>query len=169
MLHPPLQSFNTASGKYCCNTLMILLQQLASCRFNTASGKYCCNLPCITIHFGHLLRFNTASGKYCCNRDLLLSQIKQSRLVSIPQAVSTVATQLKVLVENVYMGFNTASGKYCCNRTNLVRRKYLIPISFNTASGKYCCNSGVWEASIYVVPNASFGKSQTVNGKFSSH
>ena len=40
---------------------------------------------------------------------------------------------------------------------------------FNTASGKCCCNSGVQKASIYAVPKASFGKPQTVNGKFSPH
>ena len=37
-------------------------------------------------------------------------------VVSIPQAVSTVATiaKLESLVEKL-TGFNTASGKYCCN------------------------------------------------------
>ena len=41
------------------------------------------------------------------------------REVSIPQAVSTVATSvdLFVLVVNI-LSFNTASGKYCCNDTN---------------------------------------------------
>ena len=45
----------------------------------------------------------------------------------------------------------------------------LLEAGFNTASGKNCCNSMVWKASIYAVPKASFGKPQTVNGKFSSH
>ena len=37
------------------------------------------------------MRFNTASGKHCCN-DILLSNITDDFEVSIPQAVSTVAT-----------------------------------------------------------------------------
>ena len=38
--------------------------------------------------------------------------------VSIPQAVSTVATcNLADLVLDYRSGFNTASGKYCCNET----------------------------------------------------
>ena len=65
--------------------------------------------------------------------------------VSIPQAVSAVATE------------------------DLLYAVHHLCTRFNTASGKCCCNSGVWEASIYVVPKASFGKSQTVNGKFSPH
>ena len=36
--------------------------------------------------------------------------------VSIPQAVSTVATEQEVLKVMAFThGFNTASGKYCCN------------------------------------------------------
>ena len=58
--------------------------------------------------------FNTASGKYCCNIIYLKEIPKGSSWVSIPQAVSTVATY-----QDCYGpdrgGFNTASGKYCCN------------------------------------------------------
>ena len=37
--------------------------------------------------------------------------------VSIPQAVSTVATRLwEDFLEVGAAGFNTASGKYCCNK-----------------------------------------------------
>ena len=36
-------------------------------------------------------------------------------IVSIPQAGSTVATQLLVKSNDFTNGFNTASGKYCCN------------------------------------------------------
>ena len=111
-------SFNTASGKYCCNRHKI--QQWANCypvsipqavstvatrkyflhcfwshRFNTASGKYCCN--CSTKNFARMLCecFNTASGKYCCNH-LIAFDIRFyiPYGVSIPQAVSTVATTL---------------------------------------------------------------------------
>ena len=38
-----------------------------------------------------LLSFNTASGKYCCNDDVSII-ISDFIKVSIPQAVSTVAT-----------------------------------------------------------------------------
>ena len=83
--------------------------------------------------------FNTASGKYCCNIIYLKEIPKGSSWVSIPQAVSTVATTYKIS-RNIYAklevsipqavstvatyqdcygpdrgGFNTASGKYCCN------------------------------------------------------
>ena len=60
--------------------------------------------------------FNTASGKYCCNKEASVSDELRS-LVSIPQAVSTVATvklSLDTLIKEVSC-FNTASGKYCCN------------------------------------------------------
>ena len=41
--------------------------------------------------------------------------------VSIPQAVSTVATMRKVIVTVMaVVGFNTASGKYCCNTKDIV-------------------------------------------------
>ena len=86
-------------------------------------------------------------------------------LVSIPQAVSTVATVClkKDLVHYAWERFNTASGKYCCNDTSETKqlstpRSVSIPQAvstvatksmigrrciercFNTASGKYCCN-----------------------------
>ena len=38
--------------------------------------------------------------------------------VSIPQAVSTVATFCAEISELNFNGFNTASGKYCCNPTS---------------------------------------------------
>ena len=59
--------------------------------------------------------------------------------VSIPQAVSTVATALGFLNVDDYDSFNTASGKYCCNMISLYIREDPI-YCFNTASGKYCCN-----------------------------
>ena len=58
--------------------------------FNTASGKHCCNLiDAGTIFSG--LSFNTASGKHCCNIRRIGAGVGRST-VSIPQAVSTVAT-----------------------------------------------------------------------------
>ena len=90
--------------------------------------------------------------------------------VSIPQAVSAVATYYSSinLPFSELLCFNTASGKRCCNNVNKTL-KDMDAVGFNTASGKRCCNSRVWKASIYAVPKASFGKPQTVNGKFSPH
>ena len=138
--------------------------------------------------------FNTASGKRCCNGlvDAAIDELKM--IVSIPQAVSAVATlNILTLRTCLYSRFNTASGKRCCNLYQLpltndflmvsipqavsavatcTRRLYSFHklwVGFNTASGKRCCNSRVWKANIYAVPKASFGKPQTVNGKFSPH
>ena len=65
--------------------------------------------------------FNTASGKYCCNV-WIPSNYMTLIAVSIPQAVSTVATCTKGTVKSIFVllaGFNTASGKYCCNHTTV--------------------------------------------------
>ena len=62
-------------------------------------------------------------------------------VVSIPQAVSTVATNVTSLEEGVVAGFNTASGKHCCNWSiNAELPLMLLYTGFNTASGKHCCN-----------------------------
>ena len=121
---------------------------------------------------GHLLCLNNlvsipqAVSAVATNQQLYM---QHRGVVSIPQAVSAVATvRFPIRFGTIKCCFNTASGKCCCNENG----NLLINVSamgFNTASGKCCCNSGVWEASIYVVPKASFGKSQTVNGKFSLH
>ena len=70
-------------------------------RFNTASGKYCCNFIVFLVIFNTYICFNTASGKYCCNEHQIgVSNAKF--VVSIPQAVSTVATA--GLTKPVFMG-----------------------------------------------------------------
>ena len=85
--------------------------------FNTASGKYCCNLDFDDEGFAPGFEgFNTASGKYCCNLLKQWLSIKPAWKVSIPQAVSTVATAGHFTYSGISdKGFNTASGKYCCN------------------------------------------------------
>ena len=106
--------FNTASGKYCCNLISISSADVIK-SFNTASGKYCCNQLLLQTSVGLCSRFNTASGKYCCNIKSLGidSGLYQ---VSIPQAVSTVATAVgDPFLSSDRICFNTASGKYCCN------------------------------------------------------
>ena len=83
--------------------------------FNTASGKYCCNNEDGEREGGLVgACFNTASGKYCCNFTLVKYALKLST-VSIPQAVSTVATIETSMNVLKLLRFNTASGKYCCN------------------------------------------------------
>ena len=62
--------------------------------------------------------------------------------VSIPQAVSTVATDCSIAA-NICLScfrFNTASGKYCCNEDESLYTHKSVNGGFNTASGKYCCN-----------------------------
>ena len=87
-----------------------------------------------------VVSFNTASGKYCCNEIIIheLTHVDQL-IVSIPQAVSTVATKEITKIKTDTFSFNTASGKYCCN--SYATKNYLgTTTCFNTASGKYCCN-----------------------------
>ena len=62
------------------------------------------------------------------------------KTVSIPQAVSTVATRYSKSNGFQSHCFNTASGKYCCNVYNISELVTEVGGSFNTASGKYCCN-----------------------------
>ena len=63
--------------------------------FNTVNGKYCCNLSAVkNMNTLSYEGFNTASGKYCCNAVTFLLHLHKTASVSIPQAVSTVATSL---------------------------------------------------------------------------
>ena len=61
--------------------------------------------------------FNTASGKCCCNENVTSLEEGVVAIVSIPQAVSAVATTHVTVAGTSYVGqgFNTASGKCCCN------------------------------------------------------
>ena len=61
--------------------------------FNTVNGKYCCNVNLMAVVTLIVLSFNTASGKYCCNEDVFGVHWDEGMHVSIPQAVSTVATR----------------------------------------------------------------------------
>ena len=67
--------------------------------------------------------------------------MKKSNIVSIPQAVGTVATcKTPKLVKLRPQGFNTASGRHCCNLLQLTFSYYFSFPRFNTASGRHCCN-----------------------------
>ena len=86
-------SFNTASGRCCCNGVERCSTTRCASSFNTASGRCCCNTAkmvkqCMAQCFG----FNTASGRCCCNRVILKIILSLSQGVSIPQAVGVVAT-----------------------------------------------------------------------------
>ena len=129
---------------------MKLFHSLYSANFNTASGKCCCNVMIFKFTiFISVIGFNTASGKCCCNyitRGYSPIDIR----VSIPQAVSAVATLfISVKGEKVMFSFNTASGKCCCNYITGI--DYWNWESFNTASGKCCCNYNF-------LPFKAFGK-----------
>ena len=52
-----------------------------------------------------LVSFNTASGKYCCNEISSLN-VKKNLKVSIPQAVSTVATEWAS--DNIFIFFEVS-------------------------------------------------------------
>ena len=133
-------------------------------RFNTASGRYCCNFNGVK-YADKVLSFNTASGRYCCNIKDCYPLWRQSIIVSIPQAVGTVATsyfsslfkttkdavsipqavgtvatllsidQIKTLGE---VSIPQAVGTVATKAGAVVETGVF---SFNTASGRYCCNS----------------------------
>ena len=63
--------------------------------FNTASGKCCCNDNMLIGDQLPVQSFNTASGKCCCNGTSYVGQGIDALAVSIPQAVSAVATTTK--------------------------------------------------------------------------
>ena len=89
-----LVSYNTASGKRCCNKICLKISYLqAWTSYNTASGKRCCNFPTI-CYIKDVLKnsYNTASGKRCCNLGTS----------GVP-------------IASPALGYNTASGKRCCN------------------------------------------------------
>ena len=86
--------------------------------------------------------FNTASGKYCCN-SLKQNLLRLNQKVSIPQAVSTVATNSSYIVCSTYDVEKVSIPQ----AVSTVATRSIIPrfndayiSSFNTASGKYCCN-----------------------------
>ena len=162
-------SFNTASGKYCCNA--VPTTKLERKMLKVSIPQAVSTVATINKNIerlSYLMRFNTASGKYCCNWIIHVHSVRRMPQVSIPQAVSTVATgrtmvdrswpsslwvsipqavstvatsHLLLLMPGRSFRFNTASGKYCCNIDKFSLIHLLLLLSFNTASGKYCCNS----------------------------
>ena len=138
------ESFNTASGRHCCNMKKQVSAIFANIRasFNTASGRHCCN----NLQNYDDKRFCRKQFQYR-KRQALLQQFvifhraQFHKLVSIPQAVGTVATfrMQNLTMMSTTSSFNTASGRHCCNYTRSNGRKRNLR-SFNTASGRHCCN-----------------------------
>ena len=82
---------------------------------------------------------HTANGKYCCNFDESKPYWWRLCRVSIPQAVSTVATnKLEDTFKKAIESFNTASDKHCCNEEVMSPSMCVKQQRFNTASGRYC-------------------------------
>ena len=136
-----------------------VLQLLVS--YNTASGKRCCNLYWVLLSVSLISGYNTASGKRCCNPSVFYLFSRGGIIVTIPQAVSAVATSWNSNWKVLAPRYNTASGKRCCNsvRIRVALRKWVtipqavsavatkengrrcsLSSSYNTASGKRCCN-----------------------------
>ena len=137
-------SFNTASGKCCCNamTTQANLKRFFVC-FNTASGKCCCNsMPATTTVPFTVVSIPQAVSAVATfiSTFIVVSDVVN---VSIPQAVSAVATKAAATKASAKVGFNTASGKCCCKKENKAITVYTIAC-FNTASGKCCCNWRLW-------------------------
>ena len=109
--------------------------------------------------------FNTASGKYCCNERRYISWTQQKLKVSIPQAVSTVATEISgfsycgigvsipqavstvatniVELEDGMSYLNVSIPQAVSTVATILKKmewKIWTKSGFNTASGKYCCN-----------------------------
>ena len=78
------------------------------------------------------IRFNTASGKHCCNANDGIRLHMKFGKVSIPQAVSTVATLISITknVTSIGSSFNTASGKHCCNDEQANTYTLELPYTF---------------------------------------
>ena len=114
-----LEGFNTASGKYYCNSSIFPIGSYA------VPGPVSIPQAVSTIAMfqkleqeGVEVSFNTASGKYYCNWSIGHNLHHCDGVVSIPQAVSTIAILLHMQGERAEtsgVGFNTASGKYYCN------------------------------------------------------
>ena len=71
--------------------------------FNTASGKCCCNRKRNRSDKKKQSRFNTASGKCCCNKAEHRHMEFIEGFVSIPQAVSAVATGTEEQGKDLFM------------------------------------------------------------------
>ena len=147
--HP---SSHTASGRHCCNCLMIQnmgIRILAG--FNTASGKPCCNVNSIYPHNSQVLwlSFNTASGKCCYfitfvfpslrsgTRDVRPSSSLRSSAASHPSS-HTASGRHCYFITFVFPSFQ--SGTRDVRSSSSLHSSAASHPSSHTASGKPCCN-----------------------------
>ena len=135
---------------------LVLLSNGTLSGFNTASGRHCYFITFVFPSFQSGTRdvwtsssfrssaashpsSHTANGKYCCNFDESKPYWWRLCRVSIPQAVSTVATnKLEDTFKKAIESFNTASDKHCCNEEVMSPSMCVKQQRFNTASGRYC-------------------------------
>ena len=104
---------HTASGRYCCNAIILLLMFKMVLRFNTASGRYCylitfvlpslrsgtCDVWTSSSRCSSAASHSaahTASGRYYCN-------VRMKSAIEWLQQINS---------------FNTAGGRCCCNLIN---------------------------------------------------
>ena len=121
-----VRSFNTVSGKYCCNKKVYgtLCQLYLNC-FNTASGRYCCNE--VDIGYGDRV-VCTKKFQYRKRQVLLLHHLCFPFLRSGTRDVRISSSLHSSAVS--HPSSHTASGKYCCNRriTQSYRGAYIVSI-----------------------------------------
>ena len=104
-------SFNTASGKHCCNWFTISGSKYLSSRVSIPQAvSTVASSPLFSLPFGQ--------GLEMCGPHRRFAPLLPRTLRRIPQAVSTVATTHRILPPYLLKSFNTASGKHCCNKVN---------------------------------------------------
>ena len=117
--------------------------------FNTASGKYCCNYWAgfYGSKKSHYVSIPQAVSTVATTEDNIETVYCIIRLVSIPQAVSTVATLNKELGRRLFTSVSIpqAVSTVATEENKTLSDKELIEC-FNTASGKYCCNRICWKS-----------------------
>ena len=101
-------SFNTASGRHCCNTSKRnSLESVVSKVSIPQAISTVASSPLFSLPFGQ--------GLEMCGPHRRFAPLLPRTLRRIPQAVGTVATCYLGSVGMKFYSFNTASGKHCCN------------------------------------------------------
>ena len=111
------ESFNTASGKHCCNgseeePVSYERQPVSIPQAVSTVATRPCNE---TSRLCGRVSIPQAVSTVATTNKLVLVLLRTLLRVSIPQAVSTVATEYTYEATEKDFSFNTASGKHCCN------------------------------------------------------
>ena len=111
-------------------------------RFNTASGRHCCNTRCQKLLSIHLLLVSIpqAVGTVATLQNQCPLVINL-HVVSIPQAVGTVATLAPIPLLcclTLFVSIPQAVGTVAT--LFFYMEVFTMLNSFNTASGRHCCN-----------------------------